>query len=160
MMIAMADIKDAAARSQNMSAIRSKDTKPELFIRKELFRRGYRYRIAPEYIPGHPDLFLRKYNLAVFVHGCFWHRHPGCKYAYIPKSHTEFWSKKFTTNQHRDEEVKDLLNREGIRVIIIWECAIKQVRKKNADPAALLNKIETLICSHTAYSEVSLSEDI
>ena len=91
----MADIVSPERRSKNMSAIRSKDTKPEIYLRKLLFAEGYRYRIAEKSIPGHPDMFLRKYNTAIFVHGCFWHRHQGCKYAYMPKSRVEFWQKKF-----------------------------------------------------------------
>lgn len=81
----MADIVSPEKRSQNMSAIRSKNTKPEVYLRKLLFAQGYRYRIADKSVPGHPDIFLRKYNTAIFVNGCFWHRHPGCKYAYTPK---------------------------------------------------------------------------
>ena len=91
----MADIVSPEKRSQNMSAIRSKNTKPEVYLRKLLFAQGYRYRIADKSVPGHPDIFLRKYNTAIFVNGCFWHRHPGCKYAYTPKSRVEFWQKKF-----------------------------------------------------------------
>ncbi len=151
----MADIKGPAERSKNMSAIRSKNTKPELYIRKELFSRGYRYRIAPSYIPGHPDIYLAKYNLAVFVHGCFWHRHTGCKYAYMPKSRVEFWEKKFSDNIRRDEEVKQLLYNEGIRTLIVWECAIKRAMSKNGDPEALFQRIENMIRSDEQYREES-----
>ena len=149
----MADIKDSAKRSKNMSAIRSKNTKPELYIRKELFSRGYRYRVAPAKIPGHPDIYLTKYNLAIFVHGCFWHRHPGCKYAYVPKSRVEFWEKKFSDNIRRDEKVKQLLHNSGIRTLIIWECAIKRAMSKNGDPEALFQRIENMIRSDVQYWE-------
>jgi len=84
-----------------MAAIRSTDTKPEVYIRKELFARGYRYRLHDARIPGHPDLYLSRYNAVIFVHGCYWHRHQGCKYAYTPKSRTEFWKKKFLDNVRR-----------------------------------------------------------
>lgn len=94
----MADIVSPEKRSQNMSAIRSKNTQPEVYLRKLLFAQGYRYRIADKSVPGHPDIFLRKYNTAIFVNGCFWHRHPGCKFAYTPKSRVEFWQKKFDDN--------------------------------------------------------------
>ena len=108
----MADIVSTEKRSQNMSAIRSKNTKPEVYLRKLLFAQGYRYRIADKSVPGHPDIFLRKYNTAIFVNGCFWHRHPGCKYAYTPKSRVEFWQKKFDDNVRRDSAVKaELLRR-------------------------------------------------
>lgn len=123
------DIKSKVARSQNMSAIRSKNTKPEIYLRKLLFAKGYRYRIAEKSIPGHPDIFLRKYNTAIFVHGCFWHRHQGCKYAYIPKSRTDFWQKKFDDNVRRDIVVKDALQRRKIKCLVVWECTIKQMMK-------------------------------
>ena len=93
----MADIKSPEERSRNMSAIRSKDTKPELYLRKLLFAEGLRYRKNVERIPGCPDMFLAKYHTAVFVHGCYWHRHYGCKYAYTPISRIDFWQNKFNS---------------------------------------------------------------
>ena len=117
----MADIVSPEKRSQNMSAIRSKNTKPEVYLRKLLFAQGYRYRIADKSVPGHPDIFLRKYNTAIFVNGCFWHRHPGCKYAYTPKSRVEFWQKKFDDNVRRDSAVKAELLEHGIKCLIVWE---------------------------------------
>ena len=125
----MADIVSPEKRSRNMSAIRSKNTKPEVYLRKLLFAQGCRYRIADKSVPGHPDIFLRKYNTAIFVNGCFWHRHPGCKYAYIPKSHTEFWQKKFNDNIQRDRVVKAELLEQGIKCLIVWECTIRQMMK-------------------------------
>jgi DNA mismatch endonuclease (patch repair protein) len=125
----MADIVSPEQRSKNMAAIPSKDTRPEIYLRKLLFADGYRYRIAEKSIPGHPDIFLRKYNTAIFVHGCFWHRHQGCKYAYTPKSRVEFWQKKFDTNVRRDAIVRDELQDSNIKCLIIWECTIKQMRK-------------------------------
>jgi DNA mismatch endonuclease (patch repair protein) len=125
----MADIVSPEQRSKNMAAIPSKDTHPEIYLRKLLFADGYRYRIAEKSIPGHPDIFLRKYNTAIFVHGCFWHRHQGCKYAYTPKSRVEFWQKKFDTNVRRDAIVRDELQDSNIKCLIIWECTIKQMRK-------------------------------
>ena len=125
----MADIVSPEKRSQNMSAIRSKNTKPEVYLRKLLFAQGYRYRIADKSVPGHPDIFLRKYNTAIFVNGCFWHRHPGCKYAYTPKSRVEFWQKKFDANIKRDEYVRKELMRKKVKVVIVWECTIKNMKK-------------------------------
>ena len=116
----MADTLTPEERSRNMAAIRSRDTKPEVYLRKLLFAKGYRYRIADKNIPGHPDIFLRKYNTAIFVHGCFWHRHPGCKYAYTPKSHVEFWQNKFDDNVRRDAVVKDELQEQRIKCLIVW----------------------------------------
>lgn len=124
----MADIVSPEKRSQNMSAIRSKNTKPEVYLRKLLFAQGYRYRIADKSVPGHPDIFLRKYNTAIFVNGCFWHRHPGCKYAYTPKSRVEFWQKKFDDNVRRDSAVKAELLEHGIKCLIVWECTIKRMQ--------------------------------
>lgn len=91
----MADIKSAEDRSRNMAAIKSKNTSPELFLRHLLHTHGYRYRLYASHIPGHPDIWMKKYNVAMFIHGCFWHRHEGCKYAYMPKSRLEFWTTKF-----------------------------------------------------------------
>ena len=125
----MADTISPERRSQNMSAIRSKDTKPEIYLRKLLFAEGYRYRIAEKSIPGHPDMFLRKYNTTIFVHGCFWHRHQGCKYAYTPKSRVEFWQKKFDDNVRRDAVVRTALQENNIKCLIVWECTIKQMLK-------------------------------
>lgn len=121
------DIVTPEQRSKNMAAIRSKDTKPEIYFRKLLFARGYRYSLNSKTVLGHPDIYMRKYNTAIFVHGCFWHRHEGCKYAYMPKSRVEFWQKKFEANRKRDDTVQKGLNEKGIRYIVIWECTIRQM---------------------------------
>ena len=139
----MADTISPERRSQNMSAIRSKDTKPEIYLRKLLFAEGYRYRIAEKSIPGHPDMFVRKYNTAIFVHGCFWHRHQGCKYAYTPKSRVEFWQKKFDDNVRRDAVVRTALQENNIKCLVVWECTIKQMMKS----PQLRDQIITEICS-------------
>lgn len=125
----MADSLTPERRSWNMSRIKSKNTKPEVYLRKLLFSKGYRYRIAPKYIPGHPDIYLKKYNTAIFVHGCFWHRHAGCKFAYTPKTRVEFWGKKFSDNIKRDQIVKEELARKGIRQLVIWECSVNSMMK-------------------------------
>lgn len=137
----MADSLTSEQRSKNMSAIHSKDTKPELFLRKLLFSLGYRYRICPRYIEGCPDLFLRKYNTAIFVHGCFWHRHNHCKYAYHPKSNTEFWEKKFAQNIRRDHYVQENLKKSGIKCLVVWECTIKQMKKSDEFRSVALRRI-------------------
>lgn len=123
------DIKSAEDRSRNMAAIRSKDTKPEIFFRKLLFANGFRYRKNVNYVPGHPDLYLAKYHTAIFVHGCFWHRHKGCKYAYMPKSRQEFWNEKFEKNIKRDEEVLKQLADKNIKCLIVWECTLNKMIK-------------------------------
>lgn len=123
------DIKKPEERSKNMAAIRSKNTKPEIFFRKLLFARGYRYSLNSKNIPGHPDIYLRKYNTAIFIHGCFWHRHNGCKYTYMPKTRVEFWTKKFETNQKRDWVVRCELQEKGVKCLVVWECTIKKMKK-------------------------------
>lgn len=112
-----------------MAAIRSKNTKPEIYFRKLLFSRGYRYRINSKQVSGHPDIFLKKYNTAIFIHGCFWHRHENCKYAYTPKSNVEFWNKKFDANIRRDAVVQEELRAGGIKCLIVWECTVRQMEK-------------------------------
>ena len=143
----MADIFSPEERSRNMAAIRSRDTKPEVYLRKLLFARGYRYRIADKNIPGHPDIFLRKYNTAIFIHGCFWHRHTGCKYAYTPKSRIEFWQKKFDDNVRRDAVVAEELQKQGIKQVVIWECTIKQMMRESVFQMKMLSEIESLFYS-------------
>lgn len=109
-----------------MSRIRGKNTKPELAARSMLHRLGYRFRIADKSLPGKPDIVLPRYRAVVFVHGCFWHRHPKCKYAYTPKSRCEFWSQKFKANILRDETNFSLLKEAGWLPIVVWECEIKR----------------------------------
>lgn len=112
-------------RSWNMSRIRGENTRPELAVRSILHRLGYRFRIADKTLPGKPDIVLPRYRAVVFVHGCFWHRHPGCKYAYMPKSKTEFWSQKFEENVLRDKNNLSLIKKAGWLPIVVWECEIK-----------------------------------
>ena len=150
----MADTLSSDERSRNMAAIRSRDTKPEMYLRKLLFSRGYRYRIAEKSIPGHPDIFLRKYNTAIFIHGCFWHRHPGCEYAYTPKTRVAFWQKKFDDNVRRDAIVAEELQSLGTKQLIIWECTIKQMKRSVVFEAQVLSRIESIIKSN--YDEKSL----
>src|SRR5439155_2290711 len=109
-------------RSWNMSRIRGKDTKPELLVRSALHAMGYRFRVHCRTLPGCPDLVLPKHRLIILVHGCFWHRHRNCQFAYTPKSRRAFWGRKFARNLERDAEVRRMLRRLGWRVIVIWEC--------------------------------------
>lgn len=150
----MADIVSPERRSKNMSAIRSKDTKPEIYLRKLLFAEGYRYRIAEKSIPGHPDMFLRKYNTAIFVHGCFWHRHQGCKYAYTPKSREEFWRKKFDDNVRRDAVVRTALQENNIKCLVVWECTIKQMMKDPAKEQLIIKECENFLVSDCLIKEL------
>lgn len=121
----MADVHNSEVRSYNMSQIKGKDTKPEVAVRKYLFSHGFRYRKNVNNLPGRPDIVLRKYRTCIFVNGCFWHKHEGCKYFVWPKSNVEFWKKKIKTNISRDEKNYLLLKDQGWNVIVVWECELK-----------------------------------
>lgn len=112
-------------RHNCMAAIRSKNTKPEVLVRKFLFSRGFRYRLNHPRLPGHPDVVLHKYRTVIFVNGCFWHGHNGCKYFRLPKTNIEFWTKKIERNQQRDIKEQRLLAKMGWHCITIWECQLK-----------------------------------
>lgn len=112
-----------------MARIRGSDTKPEVQVRSILHRMGYRFRLHRKDLPGSPDITLPKYKTVIFVNGCFWHRHTNCKFAYTPKSRTEFWNKKFEDNVARDHRVNMELKRMGWQVVTVWECQIQQPEK-------------------------------
>ena len=114
-------------RSRNMSAIKSKNTKPEIKVRKVLHSMGYRFRLHSKDLPGSPDIVLPKYKTVIFVHGCFWHRHENCKYASNPKTRQEFWNKKFKENIKRDSEIQDKIKNLDWRSVVIWECETKNI---------------------------------
>ena len=113
-----------------MSAIKSKNTKPEIAVRRLLHSMGYRFRLHSKDLPGSPDIVLPKYKTVIFVHGCFWHRHENCKYASTPKTRQEFWNKKFKENINRDNLNQANLSLKGWKIIIIWECQLKGDIKK------------------------------
>jgi DNA mismatch endonuclease, patch repair protein len=122
----MVDTLTPEKRSWNMSRIRSGNTKPEMVVRSLLHRMGYRFRLHRKDLPGKPDIVLSKYKTVIFVHGCFWHRHEGCKYAYNPKSRIEFWQKKFKDNVERDNKNKKAIAILGWHIVVIWECETKE----------------------------------
>lgn len=122
----MADRVSRDKRSEMMSKVKGKDTKPEHAVRSFLHRRGYRFRLQRSDLPGKPDLVLPKYGAAIFVHGCFWHRHEGCKRVTLPKSNTEFWKEKFARTIERDRQAVRALREDGWRVLVLWECEIKR----------------------------------
>ncbi len=126
-----------------MSRIRGKNTKPELIVRKYLFGLGYRYRLNQKKLPGSPDLVLRKYRTVIFINGCFWHAHEGCRYHTIPKSNVEFWTAKFARNRQRDEEDYQALHRLGWNVVVIWECQLKPKAREHTLACLdyILNKV-------------------
>ena len=132
-----------------MAAVKSKNTKPEYFIRHLLFTAGYRYRLYDKKLPGKPDLVLKKHRLVIFVNGCFWHGHKGCSKAKLPESHIEFWKKKIDSNIQRDQKVCHELFDLGFRVLVIWQCACLQ---KTSDK--LFCKIEKFILSNDRYLEI------
>lgn len=113
-------------RSWNMSRIKGKDTKIEVIVRQYLFSKGYRFRKNDKRYPGKPDIVLPKYKTVIFVHGCFWHRHPGCKNATVPKTRTEFWNDKFEKNVRNDKIKQEQLEQMGWKVIVIWECELEK----------------------------------
>lgn len=148
------DIVTPEQRSKNMAAIHSKDTKPEVYFRKLLFARGYRYSLNAKTVPGHPDIYMRKYNISIFVHGCFWHQHEGCKYAYMPKSRVEFWKKKFEANRKRDDTVQKELSEKGIRYIVIWECTIRQMIKDEDMQERIISNVMKFFESQENHVEI------
>ena len=125
----MSDFLSPAERSKRMGRIRSKDTSVELALRKALHALGLRFRIHARELPGNPDILLPKYRTAIFVHGCFWHRHPGCKVASTPKSNTGFWLEKFKRNVDRDISAQSRLHELGWQVLVVWECQLTSKSK-------------------------------
>lgn len=119
------DIVNKKTRSSMMAKIRSQDTKPEMIARKYLHSQGFRYRLHASYLPGRPDIVLPKHKVAIFIHGCFWHQHLGCKLAYTPSSNTDMWKKKFADNNARDKRVQSALIDQDWKVIVIWECGLR-----------------------------------
>ena len=126
----MADSLSPEKRSWNMSRIKGKDTSIEIQVRKYLFSQGFRYKKNVKALPGKPDIVLPKYHAVIFVHGCFWHRHPGCKYAYTPKTRVEFWQEKFDKNVQNDLQYREELTAAGWKVFIIWECQLRGDQKE------------------------------
>ncbi len=120
------DTLSKVARSRNMAAIKNKNTLPELLLRKYLHSLGYRYSLHKKNFPGKPDIFLRKYSVVLFVHGCFWHQHKGCKNSGNPKSNRKFWYPKLKANVERDERSRKALRKLGYKVIVVWECEINK----------------------------------
>ncbi|WP_082559997.1 MULTISPECIES: very short patch repair endonuclease [unclassified Brevundimonas] len=122
----MADVVDKATRSRMMSGIKGKNTKPEMVVRQGLHRAGFRFRLHAPGLPGKPDLLLPKWRAAIFVHGCFWHRHEGCRFTTTPATRPAFWDQKFGANVLRDERAFVALQKAGWRVATVWECAVRR----------------------------------
>ena len=137
----MTDIKSKEERSRNMAAIKGKDTKPEMIVRKYLFSKGLRFRIHVKKLAGSPDIVLPKYKIVIFVNGCFWHGHDGCKYSRLPKSNDFFWDQKISTNKARDIANEYVLKTLGWKVMHIWECEIKKVKDREKILESIYRKI-------------------
>lgn len=133
--------KKPMTRSENMARVKSKNTKPEIFLRKLLWHKGFRYRVNYKKLPGNPDIYIPKYNAAIFVNGCFWHMHENCKYSSIPKSNYDFWKNKLEGNVERDKKNYAQLESMGIKVIVVWGCEIKQMMKDECVLSKKMNSI-------------------
>jgi len=144
----MADVVDKATRSRMMAGIRGKDTRPEMTIRRGLHRSGFRFRLHDRGLAGKPDLVLPKWRAVIFVHGCFWHRHNGCRNASTPATRPEFWAAKFSSNVHRDRRAMDALQRAGWRVATVWECAIRR------DPGTTVARVSQWIGDGSESAEI------
>ena len=145
-------------RHKNMAAIRASSTKPEIIVRKYLWGHGFRYRLNHKRLPGKPDIVLRKYRTCIFVNGCFWHKHEGCKYFVIPKTRTEFWLNKVNRNQERDIEVKKKLASMGWHSITIWECELKP-NKKDATLQSLVYTLSKILLQDHKVKRHELPEE-
>ncbi|WDF78411.1 very short patch repair endonuclease [Mucilaginibacter sp. KACC 22773] len=137
----MADVHSKETRSYNMSQIKGKNTKPELLVRKFLHKNGFRYRLHVKDMPGKPDIVLPKYKTVIFIHGCFWHGHEGCRYYVVPKTRTEWWLNKINGNTVNDSKAETALIAAGWNIIKIWECELKKT--------TIENTLTTLITSIT-----------
>lgn len=131
-----------------MASIRARDTKPELQVRRYLHSRGFRFRLVRKDLPGKPDLVLTRWQVAIFVHGCFWHGHVECRYATVPRTRTEFWAAKIAANATRDARAIDALIALGWRVIVVWECALRDAHDST------LRKLEKTIRSDVQQTEI------
>lgn len=139
----MADIVDKQTRSRMMAGIRGKNTKPELALRRALHARGYRFRLHARNVTGQPDLVFPKHSAVIFVHGCFWHRHQGCRYTTTPTTRPEFWATKFEANVDRDSAARAALLERGWRVATVWECAVRKPDLSNATADAISRWLKT-----------------
>lgn len=140
----MVDIVSSEVRSRMMSSIRGTNTKPELIVRRYLHGLGFRYSLSRKDLPGRPDLALPRFNAAVFVHGCFWHGHAGCRFATTPATRSEFWRTKFSDNASRDQRVEAELRQLAWRVAVVWECGLRK------DPLPALKRLERFLRSSQA----------
>lgn len=154
------DILSKDQRHKNMAAIHPANTKPEMIVRKYLFSHGFRYRLNHPRLPGRPDIVLRKYHTCIFVNGCFWHGHKGCKYYVIPKSNTEFWTNKINRNIARDERVQKELAQMGWHCITIWECDLKPQKREQTLISLEYTLNHIYLKDHTVSYSINEEEDM
>ncbi|MCH5511829.1 DNA mismatch endonuclease Vsr [Pseudomonas syringae] len=147
----MIDVVDSATRSRMMAGIQGKNTSPELLIRKALHARGFRFRIHAKHLPGKPDLILPKYKAVIFIHGCFWHGHD-CRFFKVPKTRTEFWLEKIGKNKTRDSTQIASLQFLGWRVLVIWECAVRCMKKQHS--TLLVDLVSNWVVSGSEYLQL------
>lgn len=143
-------------RSRNMAAIKGKDTKPEMIVRKYLFSQGLRFRVQVRKLPGNPDIVLPKYKTVIFVNGCFWHGHEGCKYFRLPKSNVEFWKEKIERNIERDRESMRALLDLGWKVIRVWECELRNKANREETLNKIYNSITSSDGSNYSFEETDV----
>ena len=136
----MADVHDKATRSYNMSQIRSRNTKPEMLVRKFLHAQGFRYKLHDKKLQGKPDIVLPKYKTVIFIHGCFWHGHKNCRFFVVPKTRTEWWLNKINSNIANDTNAVKALRKEGWKIIYLWQCNLKPAKVARSF-ASLLKKL-------------------
>jgi DNA mismatch endonuclease, patch repair protein len=152
----LGDFLTRAQRSERMARIRSRDTSPEWTLRRELHRLGYRYRLNVKTLPGKPDLVFSRYKTAIFVHGCFWHRHTDCKVASNPKSNIQFWQAKFERNVKRDEDVVAALSGLGWRVLVVWECELQNKSHRPECIRKVAQFLSSAVTKGRSVSEIAL----
>lgn len=150
----MTDRLSPAHRSRNMAAIRSKNTKPEVWVRCALHRLGFRFRLHNKKLPGSPDLVLKKYHAVIFINGCFWHQHVGCKASHLPQTRQEFWAHKFTRNVVRDMKVLYQLKMLGWRAAVVWECGLEKKTRE-----ASLQRLVAWLRSGDEYVEMPVYDE-
>lgn len=148
----MSDVVSPEIRSKMMSGIKGKNTKPEVRVRQYLHGQGFRYSLHRRDLAGSPDLVLPKYHAAVFVHGCFWHAHPQCRYAATPSTRREFWTAKLAANRLRDESAVRQLAEQGWRVVVVWECALRRT------PDDSLADLSAFLRSDRTYQEIAWNQ--
>lgn len=141
----------AEQRHRCMAAIKGKDTKPEMIVRRYLHSLGFRYGLHNRKLPGKPDLVFRSFKTVLFIHGCFWHGHQGCRYYTLPKTNTDFWETKITRNRQRDVETEKTLREKGWNVLTIWECDLRDKKKREESLARLEERLKLLRDGRRGY---------